>query len=94
MKKSNSWIYRGDKKWTSKTQGFLLKAEDRGERQYAHTVGKTNHYTELMSVHLPAWKNWPKRNKAIICTTDFDKAEEYAPIPSYVIPFDKVEFFI
>lgn len=54
-------------------------------RKSAHT---SNHYTILFSELLPSWKNIPKRNKALVCTTEWDKAAAYGN-PYIVIPFDE-----
>ncbi len=35
-----------------------------------------NHYTLLMD-NLPSWKNYPKRSKSIICTTDYNGTTNY-----------------
>ncbi len=44
------------------------------ERKSAYT---SNIYTCLMSEILPSWKDYPKRNHSIICSTSLDKAEQY-----------------
>jgi len=37
----------------------------------------TNEYTMLMSDILPAWKEYPKRNRSFICTNSIDRVDDY-----------------
>jgi len=53
------------------------------ERASANT---TNFYNMMLS-NFPSWKNYPKRNKSLICTTDFYRAGDYGFV-YYVIPKD------
>lgn len=49
----------------------------------------TNSYNLLLS-NLPSWSKYPKRNKSLVCTTDFKTAcEGYGKGSAYVVlPFD------
>lgn len=79
--KSNSSpkIYRG----IDKDVMFGLVNPSSSTRTSANT---SNHYTLLID-NSPRWKDYPKRSKSIICSSDFYRAEEFG-IPYIVIPFD------
>jgi hypothetical protein len=70
----------------------------RGERNLSYDISyvipgnrfsqnTSNHYTELFSEILPSWKDFPKRNHSVICTTDYKQADSYGDLygDSYVI---------
>lgn len=48
---------------------------------------KQNHnvYTKLLSEILPSWKEYPKRNKAVICTNNYDYAKRYSKIYPFIV---------
>lgn len=84
-------IFRGDSKFKYKTKAspFFLFPKDRGERKSAHTY---NHYTLLID-NLPCWKDYPKRSKSLICSSDVDRAQSAVKSTSIdqvltLIPFD------
>lgn len=47
---------------------------------YAH-----NNFYNLLLSNLPSWKNYPKRNKSIICTTDMDNAKGRGDGDAYIV---------
>lgn len=53
-----------------KTDPKLLKRKS----QYT-----SNHYTLLLS-NLPVWRNWPKRDQSLICSTSFEYARNYGDL--------------
>lgn len=81
FKKTNRWIYRGDRR-----VGY----------EYAHvnttkftrsSANTSNYYTLLFSGLLPSWKNTPRRDKAAICSSSASYARDYGKV-YYIIPFD------
>jgi hypothetical protein len=78
--KSKFPIYRGIK---GSSLPFLYTNPDAGEpRQSANTY---NYYTLIMD-NTPAWKNYPKRSRSLICTTDIDYSTVYGSLPYIVYP--------
>lgn len=75
-------IYRG-----IKIDDRFLKFTGNKIRKSANT---SNYYTILFSDILESWKNIPKRNKSLICTTDYIKASEYGQA-YLVIPYDNTK---
>lgn len=82
MKNSKKFIFRGIESAYS-----YLKFNGDKKRKSAYT---SNYYTILFSEILKSWKDVPKRNKSLICTTDEINAEEYG-ISYLVIPYDKTK---
>jgi hypothetical protein len=64
-----NFIYRGERDITSNINYIIP-----GKRYSQNT---SNYYTELFSNILPSWKDFPKRNHSIICSTDYNKAVLY-----------------
>lgn len=52
-----------------------------------------NYYTLLFSDILDSWKNIPKRNKSLICTTDEKYSKQYGST-YYVIPYDNSDIAV
>jgi len=44
------------------------------------SANTSNYYTVLFDEILPSWKNYPKRSKSIICTTNTSKAMGYGTL--------------
>lgn len=83
--KNNQFIFKG-----MRANGDLyLTNPAKIERISRNT---TNYYTMILS-NLPSWKEYPKRNRSIICTNCTDKAKIYGNI-YLVIPFDNANFGI
>lgn len=79
---SNFFIWRGDK--SLKHDYYLF--EGKSKRESANT---SNYYTILFSELLPSWKNIPRRDHALVCSTNFYKARRYAEeYPYIIIPYD------
>lgn len=57
------------------------------ERVSAYT---SNKYNILVSKYLPSWKDYPKRNKSFICSTDIERAGVYTEDsdPCIIVPTD------
>lgn len=64
-------LFRGDKSLLNYKGVYIIP----GTRKSQDT---SNIYNKLMSDILPSWKNYPKRNKSIICTTKQAMASIYA----------------
>ncbi len=65
-------IYRGV---NYDSKGYLLKGDSRTEeRKSANTL---NYYTLLLDNVLPEWKEYPKRSRSFICTTELTKTYLY-----------------
>ena len=76
--KKNNKSYTGYRKHIFRgTRGlfadFAYVRPSTSERKSANT---TNYYTLLMS-NLPAWEKYPKRNRSMICSTNFHNAKSY-----------------
>ncbi len=69
--KKGNIIYRG----LQSDSGSLLVDPMKGKPRKSAYVG-SNYYTLLLD-NLSSWKQYPKRSKSIICTTDKHKAEDY-----------------
>jgi hypothetical protein len=61
--KNGAYMYRG----VNNTNDFLFTDPSKYTRLSKNTV---NVYTTLFSEILPSWKDYPKRSKSLICTTD------------------------
>ena len=66
------------------SSGLLYRASsDKGINPFLFTPGEriaegsSNIYTRLISGVLPSWRNFPKRNKSVICTNSFFVAADY-----------------
>lgn len=46
-----------------------------------------NYYTIMFDEILPSWKDWPKRSKSIICSTNFHSASSYGNVYK-IYPFN------
>lgn len=68
--KKGKRIYRGDKSQKEHLGMFITP----GIRVSQNT---SNIYTKLMSELLPSWKNWPRRNRCVVCTNSKDVAYRY-----------------
>lgn len=62
-------IYRGNRKVEDDYLHIIPANYDARISPYADT----NYYNLLFS-NLPSWKKYPKRNKSIVCSTDYDEA--------------------
>lgn len=82
MKTSNRWIFRGISQ-----DEFYLKFDGNKKRKSANT---SNYYTILFSELLNTWKDIPKRNRSLICTTNLANATDYGN-PHLVIPYDDTQ---
>lgn len=72
-------IFRGRR---NNSKNFLLVNPAAVGRKSANT---TNEYTLLMSNH-PTWKQFPRRDSSIICTTSSRTAEQYGYTYAVVLP--------
>lgn len=80
--KNETLIYRGLSKGTYHT---AIVSPSNFERKSKYT---SNYYTLLMD-NLPAWKQYPKRSKSIVCTTDIRYAVDMGGGAAYrVLPFN------
>lgn len=77
---NKSVIYRGIQETNDV---FLYVDPSKHTRQSANTY---NYYTLLMD-NLPQWKNYPKRSKSIICSSDKKTSYDYGTLYR-VFPFD------
>lgn len=78
--KNGSIVYRGI---YDSRDAALIVSPSNFERKSRNT---SNYYTLLMD-NLPAWQNYPKRSKSIICTTNLNYANDMGE--SYrVFPYD------
>lgn len=77
-------IWRGDPELDD-DKVYLF--EGKSTRKSANT---TNYYTLMFSEILPSWKNIPKRNKALICSTEQATAQTYSGDNNsfLVVPYD------
>jgi len=75
--KNNKRIYRGVKRVLKD-----ITVCTPGKRKSNNT---SNYYTYLMSEVLPSWKEYPKRNRAFICSNDINVANQYGSL-HYVLP--------
>lgn len=66
------FIWRGDMQIDK--DFYLFKGNKSFVRKSANT---SNHYTIMFSELLPSWKNIPKRNKSLICSTSVSDAYGY-----------------
>jgi hypothetical protein len=73
-------IYRGDKN-INMQDGIAVYIVP-GIRKSQNT---TNYYTELFSNILPSWKEYPKRDHSIICTSNKKVAAGFGEGNSYII---------
>jgi len=73
-------LYRGV--LSSKEYGFV----DTNTGQPRISANTLNYMTLLMD-NLPSWKEYPKRSKSIICSTNPDYTSEYGKV-NHVIPYD------
>lgn len=64
-------IWRGDP--AIDRDFYLFK----GKNVIRSSANTSNHYTVLFSELLPSWKNIPKRNRSLICSTSADDAFAY-----------------
>jgi hypothetical protein len=55
--------------------------------QFTRVSRNTSNTYTLIIDNSPAWKEYPKRSKSIICTTDYDVAADYGN-PYLVLPYD------
>src|SRR5271168_3608736 len=79
--KENKFIYKGFN--TNLGHNFLLTDPSQKERKSANT---SNQYTLLMD-NLPAWKEYPKRSRSLVCSTSSDRAASYGNV-YLVLPFN------
>ena len=77
--KKGNIIYRG----IDMDDDYAFVSPSKFTRQSANT---DNYYT-LINDNSPAWKDYPKRSKSIVCTTDFESAQRYGTLYT-VFPFD------
>jgi hypothetical protein len=66
------------------TAGIVDPSTSRKERK--SPWASSNHYNLLLS-NLPSWKDYPKRNMSLICTTDIEEAMSRGN-PYLVLPFN------
>lgn len=77
-------IYRGISDY--KQDYYFLRPQNFPERTSPYA---THNYYNLLLSNLPSWKNYPPRNKSIICTTDFHAASVRGKgFPYVVLPKD------
>jgi hypothetical protein len=80
--------------WNQYLKGNIIY---RGERNIENNISyvipgsrysqnTSNHYTELFSEILPSWKDFPKRNHSVICTTDYNKSNNYGGKVYVILP--------
>jgi len=82
MIKQNKPLYRGFRKFDNASGPAYVDL--RGTRRVSEST--SNWYTEIFDNH-PEMKDFPKRGKSLICTTDFDYSRQFGK-PSIVIPVD------
>lgn len=76
----NDYIYRGDTDWRADHIHFnSLQSSRKSDNTY-------NYYTELIDT-LPAFKDFPKRSRSLICTPSKTKAKPYGKLYK-IFPFD------
>ena len=80
MFKEGIVIYRGVK---NVTDSYVLVTPSKFTRKSLNTY---NYYT-LINDNSPAWKDYPKRSKSIICTTNQNTARSFGELYA-VFPFD------
>lgn len=83
--KEDRIIFRGNKVLNNNYYLFTGKET----RASAYTA---NYTTMLFSDYLSSWSAYPKRNKALVCTTSFGKAFKYGNL-FQVVPFDSTTKF-
>jgi hypothetical protein len=83
---SKNRIYRGN----NEDAPFLYIKPSNYERESPYAV---NNYYNLLLSNLPSWSKYPKRNKSVICTTEYDVADRYknSDFPYLVLPKDGAE---
>lgn len=81
MFKQNAPLYRGFRKLDDSHPTYV---DLRGTQRASENT--SNWYTEIFDNH-PEMKDFPKRSKSLICTTDFDYSRQFGK-PSVVIPVD------
>lgn len=87
MLEENAPIYRGDTQVKFPNSGFMVVDTEATERKSENT---TNFYTIILDNH-PDRKNFPKRSRSFIASTDKDYASGYATWPQepyVIIPAD------
>jgi hypothetical protein len=83
LQENTSPIYRGMRHHTGKY--VLFNGNENYKRVSANTH---NLYTILMSEYFPKWKDYPKRNKSLICSLSFDTATSYGSDVYRVFPLE------
>ena len=48
--------------------------------QYERAAANTNNHSNMVVSNSPLWANYPKRNKAFICASDYDYASAYGSV--------------
>ena len=66
----------------------LIKITDNGIRRSANT---SNHYTILTSQILDSWKDYPKRNRCLVCTTRLNVARGYSTAAYQIYPNKSID---
>jgi len=83
FKKTGLVIYRGV---NSSSDDFYTISPSKFTRVSANTE---NYYT-LINDNSPAWRDYPKRSKSVVCTTDHIMAYKYGTVYA-VFPFDNAK---
>ena len=73
MLDDEKYIWRGDRKFNTPTGKANIVDVNKTTRVSANT---SNHYTLIFDNH-PEMKDFPKRSKSLICSTDYDRAKQY-----------------
>ena len=79
--KQKAYIYRGISSFSYST-GYI-NSNTGSPRMSANTIN----YMTLLMDNLPSWKNYPKRSRGIICSTDEFNSDSYGNV-YHVFPFD------
>lgn len=76
--KNGHMIFRGQKR----QEEHLAAVVTPGTRK---SQDNANVYTKLMSEILPSWKEYPRRDKAVICSNNYEYAKKFSETAPFII---------
>jgi hypothetical protein len=82
--KKGTFLYRGILNSASDNLDFFIC--DAYKEVRTSKGNPTNYYNQLFSSKLSSWKNIPRRDKSIICSSDIHTAQNYGSKIFYVFP--------
>lgn len=76
--KNGHRIYRGQKRQEGHFGAIVIPGTRKSQ-------DNANVYTKLMSEILPSWKDYPRRDRAAICSNNYEYAKKFSAIAPFVI---------